>query len=84
MRPITRTKNRLAKDYGIKAIKIELPRKESDGAIVLSESVHIQYPTVGNSLNVVRQIDAGTFYFYPCRTKWAELVSDVREALAAT
>jgi len=81
MKKITRMKHYLRKMYGIETLRVELPTEEADGAIYVSNAVHIQVPTYGGSFNVVQQINETTLKFFPDRRYWSELVTDIRTAL---
>jgi hypothetical protein len=70
----------LKEAYGIDTLRVELPTEEADGALMLSDKVHIQVPTFGGSCNVVQEIGK-TFKFFPERNDWTALISDIRSAM---
>jgi len=53
-----------------------------DGAVYISESVHVQVPTYDTGINVVQQLDEETFAFYPIRKSIKDVLIDLKKALA--
>ncbi len=67
---------------GIPVIQVEQGDDCMDGAVHVTELVHVQVPTVGSYLNVVQEVDGGeAFKFYPETKSLVAIVADVRQAL---
>lgn len=81
MMQVTYVKRYLEMMHNVKTLGVIRPTKSADGAIRVTDNVHIQVPTNGTALNVVRRSGL-TFHFYPDRTKWNELLSDLQQAMS--
>lgn len=75
-----RLANKLTKS-GFSVSSISQGDESEDGAIYLTDLIHVQVPTCCGKASVVVQ-NGEEFTFYPEPRNFADLVSDLREVLA--
>lgn len=49
-----------------------------DGMVEITKTVHVQVPTYGGALTVVAVREDGCFVFGQGRSKWSDVVADLR------
>lgn len=72
---------RLLSREGVHVQRTQEGDESVDGAVYITDLVHVQVPTFGADLNVVSETGEGHLLFGRPRRLISELVADIREAL---
>jgi hypothetical protein len=68
-------------DAGLTVKSLTEGDDDNDGEVQINDTIHVQVPTYGGGLRVVREDADGVFRFYPRRGVFSTLVDDVRDAI---
>lgn len=67
---------------GLKVLSVSTADEAVDGEISLSSKTYVQVHTYEPGWSVGRELANGKFLRYPSRVRFADLVADIRAALA--